>query len=368
MNILFVINSLNYGGAERYVSVLSHALVEQGDKVVIISTGGALVEQLNKKVSHRKVDSIPDSSRDGLIKTARSIEIICKSNQIDLVNCNSVTAFRAANLARRLIQAPVIYTAHAVEQSKLPVIGAELDKSVDKVIAVSNFIKHHLIKTGLISSKINLIYHGVDTNKFKERSVDSSIKTSLGIKSDEGVVMCVARLESEKGIDRLIMSVPVVRSRGNHIKIVIVGGGSRRKEYEKLSNLLGVKDAVLFLGSREDVADLLGIADVFCLPSINEALSFAILEAMAEGKPVVATKVGGIPEVVVDQVTGLLVPPGDIRGLAKSINLLLENKPLAKQLGASAKKRIEDRFRFDRMLEQTFSIYEEVLEEQKVFA
>lgn len=367
MNILFVINSLNYGGAERYVNVLSDALAEEGNKVIVISTGGAIVTQLNKKVVHKKVDTVGDSSKDGLIKTARSIESICKNNQIDLVHCNSVTAFRAAKLAKRLTKAPVIYTAHAVEQSKLPVIGAELDNSVDKVIAVSNFIKRHLIKTGLLSSKINLIYHGVDTNKFRERSLDFSIKASLGIKSDERIVMCVARLESEKGIDLLIKSVPVVRSRGNHIKIVLVGGGSRRKEYEKLSNLLDVKDAVLFLGSRGNVADLLGIADVFCLPSKNEALSFAILEAMAEGKPVVATKVGGIPEVVIGGETGLLTLPGNISSLAKSINLLLEDKKLAKSFGSRAKKRVGEYFKSDRMFNETLNTFHEVMEKQEVF-
>ena len=368
MNILFVINSLKYGGAERYVNVLSNALVEEGNKVIVISTGGALVEQLNKKVIHKKVDSVPDDSKSGLIKTARSIETICKNNQIDLVHCNSVTAFRAAKLARRLTKTPVVYTAHAVEQSKIPVIGAELERSVDEVIAVSDYIKRHLIKTGLISSKINLIYHGVDTKKFKERSLDSSVKTSLGIKSDERVVMCVARLEPEKGIDHLIKSVPIVRSRGNHIKIVLVGSGSRRKEYEELSNLLGVQDAVLFLGARGNVADLLSIADVFCLPSINEALSFAILEAMAEGKPVVATKVGGIPEAVVDGETGLLTLPGNLTSLAKSINLLLEDKELAKSLGSSAKKRVGEYFKFNRMFKETVDTYEEVLEKEKVYA
>ena len=367
MNILFVINSLNNGGAERYVNVLSDALVEEGNKVIVISTGGALVGQLNKKVTHNKVVSLLSTSKVNQVKTARFIEKICKNNQIDLVHYNSFAAFGVTKYVKGLTGVSVVYTAHE-EQPNFPLIGVELDKKVDKVIAVSNFIKRRLIKTGLISSKINLIYHGVDTNKFNERNLDSSIKTSLGIKSDERVVMCVARLEPEKGIDHLIKSVPIVRSRGNHIKIVLVGDGSRRKEYEELSNRLDVQDAVLFLGSRGNVADLLSIADVFCLPSINEALSFAILEAMAEGKPVVATKVGGIPEAVVDGETGLLTLPGNLTSLAKSINLLLEDKELAKSLGSSAKKRVGEYFKFNRMFKETVDTYEEVLEKEKVYA
>ena len=368
MNILFVINSLNYGGAERYVNVLSSALVERGDKVIIISTGGTTVNQLNKKVIHKKVDTVGDSSKDGLIKTARSIESICKNNQIDLVHCNSVTAFRAAKLAKRLTKVPVIYTAHAVEQSEIPVVGAEIDAKVDKVIAVSNFIRHHLRKTGLLSSKINLVYHGVDTNKFRERTMKPELKSYFGIKSNERVIMCVARLSPEKGISQLIKAIPIVLERGNNIKVVFVGDGAHRKEYEKLAKDLGVENKVLFLGAKGNVEEILSIADVFCLSSINEALSFAILEAMAEGKPVVATRVGGVPEAVVDKVTGLLVPPGNTRWMASAINRLLEDKRFARKLGLNAKNRVKQDFRFDRMFNETLNTFYEVMEKQEVFA
>ncbi len=368
MNILFVIDKLIYGGSERYVNLLSNALVEEGHNVFVISTGGPIVSELNKKVIHEKVDSIPGTSKEDRVKTAKSIETICKNNQIDLVHCNSVTAFRAAKLVKRSINVPVIYTAHAVEQSKIPVIGAELDMKVDKVIAVSNFIRHHLRKTGLLSSKINLVYHGVDTNKFRERIMKPELKSYFGIKSNERVIMCVARLKPEKGISQLIKAIPIILERGNNIKVVFVGDGANRKEYEKLAKDLGVENKVLFLGAKGNVEEILSIADVFCLSSINEALSFAILEAMAEGKPVVATRVGGIPEAVVDKVTGLLVPPGNIQGLANAINKLLEDKLLSKRLGANAKGRIKENFRFDRMLRETIALFEEVLEGEKVYA
>ena len=367
MNILFVINSLNYGGAERYVNVLSDALVKEGNNVTVISAGGVTVNQLNKKVIHKKVDSMSGASKADLIKTARSIESICKNNQIDLVHYNSFAAFGAAKYVKGLTKVAVVYTAHE-EQPKIPLIGAELDKEVDKVIAVSNFIRHHLRKTGLLSSKINLVYHGVDTNKFRERTMKPELKSYFGIKSNERVIMCVARLSPEKGISQLIKAIPIVLERGNNIKVVFVVDGAYRKEYEKLAKELWVENKVLFLGAKGNVEEILSIADVFCLSSINEALSFAILEAMAEGKPVVATRVGGVPEAVVDKITGLLVPPGNTRWMASAINRLLEDKRFARKLGSNAKNRVKQDFRFDRMFNETLNTFHEVVEKQEVFA
>jgi len=180
--------------------------------------------------------------------------------------------------------------------------------------------------------------------------------------------MCVARLEPIKGISQLIEAIPKILERGNNIRVVFVGDGSHKSEYKKLAKYLGVEKKVLFFGITNKVEELLSIADVFCLSSINEALSFAILEAMAEGKPVVATKVGGIPEVVVDKVTGLLIPPGNTQELANAINKLLEDKPLARKLSKNAKVRINENFRFDRMLKKTIATYKEVLEKEKVYA
>ena len=111
--------------------------------------------------------------------------------------------------------------------------------------------------------------------------------------------------------------------------------------------------------------ELLRIADIFCLPSIRDNFPFSILEAMAEGKPVIATKVGGIPEAVVDKVTGLLVPPRNVRELALATNSLLEDSNLAKRLGSNAKKRVKEKFMFGRMFDETHSAYEKVLERKE---
>lgn len=370
MKILFIINnSINYGGAERYVSTLANGLAKAGHNIVVVSSGGPLVNYLNKDIAQEIIEPILTASPEDLTKMAQFIKASSRKYKIDLIHCNSLVDFNAASLVNKMTDIPIVYTAHLTEErAGFPIIGAKLNGNATKVIAVSNFIKNHLKKTGLPSTKIELVYHGVDIHKFKENKLKLNIKHSLGIKNGERIIMCVARLYPVKGIDRLIKAIPVILERGNIIKVVLVGNGAHKKEYEKLAHSLGVKSKVLFLGVQENVEALLNAADVFCLSSVTESLSFAILEAMAVGKPVVATKVGGVPEVVVNEITGLLVSPGNTRQLAYAINRLVEDKPLAKTLGENARNRIKEIFSFDRMIKETLSVYEQVLEENKVYA
>lgn len=367
MRILIIINWLECNGVMRYVTALANAFAEEGNKVIVISAGGNYINGLHKRIRHKVVDSIPETSKANMAKTAKIIEEICLKEKVDLVHCNTPTGLEAAALARDRTGVPVIFTVHSVPMWGNPIIGSEVGKKADKVITVSNFIKQHLIKTGLISSKIKLIYLGIDTKKFKERSLDSSVKTSLGIKSAERVVMCVARLYVTKGINYLIKAVPIVLEKENNIKVVLVGDGGHRVEYEGLAKKLGVKNKILFLGVKDNVEELLSITDIFCLPSIRDNFPFSILEAMTEGKPVIATKVGGIPEAVVDKVTGLLVPPRNAREIALAINSLLEDSNLSKRLGSNAKNRIKENFMAGRMFKETFSSYQEVLKGEKLY-
>ena len=229
MSILMVINWLEYNGVMRYLTDLSNAYAEKGNKVIVISAGGNYINGLDKKVQHKVVESIPQTAKASITQTAKVIEEICLKEKVDLVHCNTPTGLEAAALARKGTKVPVIFTVHSVPMWGNPIIGSEIDKKADEVITVSNFIKQHLIKTGLISRKIKQIYLGIDTKKFKEGSLDPSAKASLGIKKAERVVMCVGRLYVTKGIDYLIKAIPIVLEKRNDIKVVLVGDGIHRE-------------------------------------------------------------------------------------------------------------------------------------------
>ncbi|MEX0621758.1 MAG: glycosyltransferase family 4 protein [Candidatus Woykebacteria bacterium] len=370
MNILFVLNnSINYGGSERYVNTLSSAFVEKGHKVVVISTKGPLVDYLDERVIHEEIDPVLIPTEVDLVKIATVIKKACKKYQIDVVHCNSLVDFRAAILIKKEINLPFIYTAHLVEELVgFPILGSEFNLAADRVITVSNFIKHHLINTGLSTKKISQIYHGVDTHKFNGGTASQALKTSLGIKNGEKILMSVSRLYPIKGINFAIEALKLVLKGRNNIKIVFVGEGPYKDEYKNLAVKLGVEDNVLFLGRHKNVEELLSLADIFCLPSLMESLSFAILEAMSKGKPVVATKVGGIPEVVSDKETGLLVSSGNTKELAEAINKLLGDPELARRLSRNGKERVKDLFRVERMVEETLFAYERVLKKERIYA
>jgi glycosyltransferase involved in cell wall biosynthesis len=172
-------------------------------------------------------------------------------------------------------------------------------------------------------------------------------------------VLTVARLESQKDHATLIEAVPRVPD----ARFVLVGEGGERRALESRARALGVSDRVRFLGLRGDIADLLAISDVFVLPSLYEGLPLSILEAMAAGKPVVASSIPGIDEVVVDGETGLLVPPRDPAALAASIRLLLTDSDLRVRLGDAGRERVHGTFSLERMVEGVVAVYQEALAE-----
>jgi len=175
------------------------------------------------------------------------------------------------------------------------------------------------------------------------------------------VVGAVSRLAWKKGIRHLLEATPRILEAVPDAHVVIAGDGPLRSELEAQAAALGVRDRVLFLGSRPDTIALMAAFDVFVLPSVVEGMSNALLEAMAVGRPVVATDVGGNPEVVVDGETGLIVPPNDPHQLAASIQKLLEAPELAAEMGAAGRQRVIERYQIDVMTRRIEELYDTLL-------
>jgi glycosyltransferase involved in cell wall biosynthesis len=175
------------------------------------------------------------------------------------------------------------------------------------------------------------------------------------------VIGAISRLAWKKGIRHLIEATPYILESAPDAHVVIAGDGPLRAELEANADALGVRDRVLFLGSRADTIELMAAFDVFVLPSVVEGMSNALLEAMAVGRPVVVTDVGGNPEVVVDGETGLVVPPADPHQLAASIVKLLEAPELAAEMGAAGRRRVLEHYQIDVMTRRIEELYEELL-------
>lgn len=243
----------------------------------------------------------------------------------------------------------------------------KLMKRSDALIAVSKYTVDELTDLyGIDKTKIHVIYNGVDIERFKPRPNRAELRQEFGLEKDQKVVLFVGRLYHRKGIDTLLRSVPPVLKEFSNVKFVISGTGFKQKE-ESLRNLakeLDIEDHVTFLGYVPDdkLPLLYSASDIFVLPAIYENFPFAILEAQATGLPVISTKVGGIPEILVDNENGFVIEPRDPTQLTQKVLTLLQDPKLAKEMGDRGRKLIEEKFDWRLITAQVIDLYHKVLE------
>jgi len=236
----------------------------------------------------------------------------------------------------------------------------------DRVACVSESVAEFAAQTiGIPPAKLVVIPNGIPLEDFQPGD-RSRARVDLGIPLRVVVAGTVGRLQPVKGTRHLLEAWSRLVSGHPDAILLLVGGGSQQAALERMSRHLGISEHVRFLGDRADVPDLLRGMDVFVLPSLWEGMPNAALEAMAVGLPVVATAVGGTPEVVVDGVTGLLIPPGDPDALAQSIAHLLCDPDLRYRMGQAGRERVVNHFSVGRMVEQTTRLYEHLLVEKGI--
>jgi glycosyltransferase involved in cell wall biosynthesis len=234
-----------------------------------------------------------------------------------------------------------------------------LTPRIDRLIAVSRSIVAKLHAEGRDTAPISLIHNGVDLERYDHQGPCCTLREEYGLPSEGPIVGVVARLEPEKGHPTLLEAWRSVVAAVPDATLLVVGEGSRREVLEALAVELGIADRVVFTGRRDDVPAVTAALDVAVLPSYREALGLSVLEAMALSRPVVASEVGGIPEMIEDGITGLLVPPHDPAALAAAIVRLLRDHPLADTLGRAGHDLVHDRFCIERMVAAVEQIYDD---------
>jgi glycosyltransferase involved in cell wall biosynthesis len=234
-----------------------------------------------------------------------------------------------------------------------------LTPHMDQLIAVSTMIEAKLEQEGRTGAPVRRIYNGVDLSRYDHTEPCCTLAEEYGMEPGSQIVGVVARLEPEKGHPTLLEAWPAVLRSVPDVYLLIVGEGSRREALEALARELRIAHRVVFTGRRDDVPSVTAALDVAVLPSYREAQGLSILEALALSRPVVASNVGGIPEVITDGMNGLLVPPHDPDALAAAIVRLLRDHPLADTLGRAGHDMVHDRFAIELMVDLVQSIYEE---------
>jgi len=235
----------------------------------------------------------------------------------------------------------------------------ELTPYMDQLIAVSQMIEHKLVDEERVQAPVRRIYNGVDLERYDHQEACCTLPAEYGMEEGSQIVGVVARLEPEKGHPTLLEAWPQVLRAVPDAYLLIVGEGSRRESLEAQARDLRIAHRVVFTGRRDDVPAVTAALDVAVLPSYREAQGLSILEAMALSRPVVASNVGGIPEMITDGVTGLLVPPHDADALAAAITRLLRDHPYADTIGRAGHDMVHDRFCIELMVSAIQTIYDE---------
>jgi glycosyltransferase involved in cell wall biosynthesis len=375
--ILFLITQSEFGGAQKYVYYLATRLPkERHDVTVACGIGGLLIPKLRE--AGIEVIPVPNLVREispirdplaflGLIRLIR-----CKRPHI--VHTNSTKAGFLGRLAAKLAGVPVIvFTAHGfVLNEPMGILGRSLFTVIeriagmlsDAIIAVSETDRLTAIQHGVVGpGRIVTICNGLDIESLGSPSPSAIAqkRAELGLPDSHQAIGVVANFYVTKGLPYFLAAAARVKAAFPEAKFALVGDGERRRELEALANELNLDSSILFLGQRNDVPELLPLFDVFVLPSVKEGLPFALLEAMAAARPIVASSVGGIPEAITNGETGLLVPPRDPEALARAIVTLLSDRNRAQQMGLAARERVLAHFTLERMLKETEQLYQQLL-------
>lgn len=366
--VVHIISGLWVGGAEKaLVKLLHHWNTDVFRHAVIAFAEGELKQDFLKL----GIDPIILKQKRWYdLKFLSRLLMIIKGLKPDIVHCrNTPHVVIYGGIAAKIIGLPFVVSIHGHPDfldgnSFVKKLWYMVQKWSDKIITVSNSIKDVLIREGRVRpDKITVIHNGIGSIDIQcdPPIMKQKIRQELGIDNSDQIIGCVGTLRSVKGHKYLIQAMPLILEKFPHSYLVLVGNGPLRDELEELAEKIGVKKKIIFLGYRTDILELMHVFDVFVLPSLSEGLSNVLLEAMITSKPVIATNVGGNPEVIEDGKTGLLVPPKDPQKIAEAVLSLLSDEDKRIRMGEAGLRRVKEKFSISKTVQEYKKVYHEVL-------
>ncbi len=371
MRVLHVVDSLDVGGTESQMVQVAQRLDPRFFEVTVatLRAGGPLTEVLEKA----EIRIIEFPKRRTMLSFQAAYQLIrmawfIRRERIDVIHAHDLWANLMAVPAAWLARAPVIISSQRnlatlwwYMPSRKKVIR-RVHRMATRVIANSEAGRELLIKEFEIPSKhVQVLYNGVDFEQLSRIHGDRR-RLFSSLKANAKLVINVANMNSDvKGHAVLIEAALTICDAIPEATFVLIGDGPLRPHLEEKVRKLGLQRHFLFLGRREDVPDILSCGDVFVFPSLAEGLPNSVLEAAAAGLPIVATTAGGIPEVLEDGISGLLVQPRDPRALGAAILQIFNQPELARRLGYAAQERVRIQFSFARLVEDLCHLYKGLL-------
>jgi glycosyltransferase involved in cell wall biosynthesis len=368
--VVHFVDSSTFGGSEQALLHLLAGLDRQDWRPILFHHDEPGLASLMKAARALNIETkvVPKLAGARLVLALPRFihELRTVNPQIFHAHLNWLLSCRYGLLAAYLARIPVIVaTVHNFMEPPwartIELAQRVFGKCLHRYIVVSNAVGRQLCESFHVPcQKVEVIHNSIPAAAF-DRPPDTTLKTMLNRGTDRPIVLCVARLDAQKGHTYLL---PAVRNVPNAI-FVLVGDGSERASLEAQAANIGVRDRVIFLGHRDDVAELLATCDLLVLPSLYEGLPLSVLEAMAAGKPVVATSVGGTPEAVLDGETGFLVPSRDPTALVRAIQRLLTDACLRRKMGMAGRRRVQRNFSPTQMVAGVTQTYEKLLDRRE---
>jgi glycosyltransferase involved in cell wall biosynthesis len=358
-----------YGGGERYLELLCDRLDRTRYRPILICPEpGPFVGRMKERgVETHLVHLAPLFNPFALWRLMR----LLVRERVTILQTHGARANFYGRIAGRLAGVPVIIS--TVHNSLKDYEVCSLTRwfyimalrltvpLVHRIICVSDSNRRDLIdECPAAAARIQTVYNGIDPLAFPSPSNRMNVREELGIASGPVLVM-IARLAEAKGHRFLLQALPNLIKAWPNLCCVFVGEGELREHLHRLTVELAVEQSCRFVGVREDIADILAAADVVVLPSLSEGFPFVLLEALAMGCPVVASRVNGIPELIEDHKTGFLVPARDSHALMVAIREVLRDPIAAMRMGAEGRALVRERFTVDRMVGNTTAIFDATL-------
>src|SRR3954452_20299392 len=352
----------NGGAQEHLYSLVTRMDDRRYDVSVVALSPGSAVRKLQRAGIPTLVIDDPDDAIAVGALAAHLAELRPDVIHNHMFRAETVGTRAAIALAEVGQRRPyVVSTIHSsrVRSDEDRQVLRDLTPQMDQLIAVSKMIERKLVDEGRATIPVRRIYNGVDLSRYDHVEQRCTLPDEYGIEPGSELVGIVARLEPEKGHATLLEAWPSVLHAVPDAYLLIVGEGSRRPSLEAQARDLRIAHRVIFTGRRDDVPAVTDALDVAVLPSYREAQGLSILEAMARSRPVVASNVGGIPEMVEDGRTGLLVEPHEAEGLARAITRLLVDHPFADTIARAGHDLVHERFCVEQMVSAIETIYDE---------
>lgn len=357
MNILQLKTNASRGGAETLVLLLSQQLERRGHKVVtVVGESGWLVEQLRAK--ELSVEVCPMTSVWSMLAFPKLARIALQYKP-DIILGHGARANMFACMVSILTKRPLVTVEHSVdpwrdESGLLNLLDQGIGRVSCQRIAVSRAVEAKLLEKAILpKEKLVHIPNGFGLSSLADPSaVRDRIRRDLGLKDADVVLVMVARFVDAKGHHILINALPAILARVPRVRLLLLGDGPLFEKVRRQTQAAGLRECVVMPGAVDNIPEKLAACDLFVLPSLWEGLPVALLEAMGSGLPVVASAVGGIPEVVESGKTGMLVPPDNHERLAETVCYLLQNENLRTDLARAGRDYVIKHHRIEVMTDR----------------